>query len=122
MYEHLQNSHLKWGLHPFDGLISPHPSGYMEPLGPVSGNEDLPYAIHRTEIGKLPLQIKLRGNYTRVAVEILNITGDKEALAYDLRYILPNKRMIIRRDRLEIAKSSYDVARLVQHYIFSLGY
>eukprot|EP01060_Flectonema_neradi_P009416 TRINITY_DN16711_c0_g1_i1.p1 TRINITY_DN16711_c0_g1~~TRINITY_DN16711_c0_g1_i1.p1 ORF type:complete len:241 (+),score=21.64 TRINITY_DN16711_c0_g1_i1:52-723(+) len=122
LYEHLVNSQMQWKLHPFESLISPHASGYMEPLGPIKGNEDLPYAIHRTEIGKLPLQIKMRRNYSRVSVQILNVTGDKEAFAYDIRRLLPNKRIVIRRDRVEIMKASYDVARVMQHYIFSIGY
>ena len=63
MYEHLENCHLRWKLHPFQSLISEHPSGYMEPLGPVKGNEDLPYAVLRTHMGKLPLVMRFRVKY-----------------------------------------------------------
>ena len=63
LYEHIQNSHLQWKLHPFESIISPNPSGYLEPLGPVQGNEDLPYAVIRTHMGKLPLTMQFKSQY-----------------------------------------------------------
>eukprot|EP01064_Diplonema_japonicum_P010829 TRINITY_DN18060_c0_g1_i1.p1 TRINITY_DN18060_c0_g1~~TRINITY_DN18060_c0_g1_i1.p1 ORF type:complete len:250 (+),score=31.92 TRINITY_DN18060_c0_g1_i1:80-751(+) len=122
LYEHILNSGLQWKMHPFENIISPHPSGYLEPLGPVKGNEDLPYTVLRTQIGKLPILMRYRQNYRYSAVQILQINGDKEAFAEDLRRLLPNKRVNIRADRVEIFKTSYDVVRLVQHYLFSLGF
>eukprot|EP01061_Rhynchopus_euleeides_P034734 TRINITY_DN58616_c0_g1_i1.p1 TRINITY_DN58616_c0_g1~~TRINITY_DN58616_c0_g1_i1.p1 ORF type:complete len:224 (+),score=29.86 TRINITY_DN58616_c0_g1_i1:68-739(+) len=122
LHEHLCNTQLRWQLHPFEKLISPNPSGYMEPLGPVVGNEDLPYAVVRTPLGKLPLTMRFRSHFRFSSLQITNIVGDKHALAEDLRELLPTKRIIVRRDRIELHKSSYDVARLVQHYLFSLGY
>ncbi|KAJ9440174.1 hypothetical protein DIPPA_03959a, partial [Diplonema papillatum] len=59
-YQHIVNSHVQWKLHPFINLVSPHASGYLEPLGPVEGNNELSYAVHRTEIGKLPIVLRWR--------------------------------------------------------------
>eukprot|EP00755_Sulcionema_specki_P022086 Sspe_Gene.75656::Locus_47266_Transcript_1_2_Confidence_0.667_Length_819::g.75656::m.75656 len=120
-YEHVVNSHLPWKLHPFEKLISPHPSGYMEPLGVVPGNEAMPYSMMRTPIGKLPIYMKYRRGFTRVSVQILNINGDKVALMEDLRLLFPNKRVMLRQDRVEIFAASFDVARVLQHYLFAIG-
>ncbi|KAJ9446746.1 hypothetical protein DIPPA_03959b, partial [Diplonema papillatum] len=57
-----------------------------------------------------------------VSVQVLNISGDKEALALDLRQLFPNKRVLIRMDRIEIFAASYDIARVLQHYFFALGF
>ena len=50
-------------------------------------------------------------------MHILNISGDKHALAEDLRALLPNKRITVRRDRVEIHKASYDVGRVCVHFL-----
>eukprot|EP01062_Namystynia_karyoxenos_P023292 TRINITY_DN18992_c0_g1_i1.p2 TRINITY_DN18992_c0_g1~~TRINITY_DN18992_c0_g1_i1.p2 ORF type:complete len:250 (+),score=91.32 TRINITY_DN18992_c0_g1_i1:81-752(+) len=120
-YEHLCNCKLRWALHPFEKLVSPHPSGYMEPLGPVPGNEDMPYTTTRTPIGKLPITLNFRAGYTSQAINILSISGDKHAFGEDLRMIFPNKRVLLRQDRIEMFKASYDCARVIQHYLFAVG-